>query len=150
MKLTWKLTFLLVILRISFIFAKRYSLKWCVLNLHMIFGGLGVASLLSDYFLLGGESALCLTHSQSLISMFASIILRNFSSVSSALSVTLFVGSSTPDIIRHNLREYCFNLSTFIFSNSLVFVAIKLQDYASRSICSRLVTRLISLSILLS
>ena len=97
-----------------------------------------------------GESALCLTHSQSLISMFASIILRTFSSVSSALSAALFVGSSTPDIIRHNLREYCFNLSTCIFSNSLVFVAIKLQDYASRSICSRLATRLINLSILLS
>ena len=94
-----------------------------------------------------GESALCLTHSQSLISMFASIILWTFSSVSSALSV---VGSSTPDITRHNLREYCFNLSTCIFSNSLVFVAIKLQDYASRSICSRLATRLINLSILLS
>ena len=44
----------------------------------------------------------------------------------------------------------CFNLSTSIFSYLLVFVAIKLQDCASCSICSRLITRLVNLSILLS
>ena len=41
-------------------------------------------------------------------------------------------------------------LSTSIFSSSLVFVPIKLQDCASRSICSRLITHLVNLSILLS
>ena len=51
-----KLTFLLVIWRISFFFAKRYSLKRCVLNLHMIFGGLGVDLFLSDDFFIRGES----------------------------------------------------------------------------------------------
>ena len=84
------------------------------------------------------------------MSRFVSIILQTFSSVASALSVDLFGGSSTPDITRHDLREYCFNLSTSIFDNLLVFVAIKLQDCASRSICTSLVTRLVNLSILLS
>ena len=84
------------------------------------------------------------------MSKFVSIILQTFSSVSSALSVVLFRSSSTPDITWHDLREYCFNLSTSIFSNSLVFVATKLKDCVSRSICSRLVTRLVNLSILLS
>ena len=37
-----------------------------------------------------------------------------------------------------------------MFSNSLVLVAIKLQECASRSICSRLVTCLVNLSNLLS
>ena len=77
-------------------------------------------------------------------------VLWTFSSVSSVHLVALFGGSSTPDITWHNLQEYCFSLSTSRFSNSLVFVAIKLQDCALHSICSRLVTRLVNLSNLLS
>ena len=51
----------------------------------------------------------------------------------------------------HGLCKYCLNLSTSIFSYLLVFVAIKSQDCASScSICSRLITRLVNLSILLS
>ena len=89
-----------------------------------------------------------LSKSSLLMSRVRSIILWTFSSVSSALSLALFGGSSTPDITRFDLGEFCFNLYTSIFSNLFVFVAIKLQDYALCRICSRLVTHLVNLSIL--
>ena len=87
-----------------------------------------------------------LSKSSLLMSTFVSVILQTFSSVSSTFLVTLLAGSSTPDITRHDLREHCLSLSTSVFSCSLGFVAVKLQDCASCSICSRLVKMPIFLS----
>ena len=47
-------------------------------------------------------------------------------SVSSAFSLVLFRGNSTPEIIKHDLLEYYFNLSISSFNKSLVFVAMRL------------------------
>ena len=104
-RLTWKLTFFISDIKSILLSCERYSLKRCVLNLHMVFGALRVAFFCLMTFYQGGVCALCLTHSQSRLCL----CLGTFSSVSSPLSLEFFGGSSTPDITRHDLREYCFN-----------------------------------------
>ena len=47
-------------------------------------------------------------------------------SVSSAFSLVLFRGNSTPEMTKHDLVEYFFNLSISSFNKSLMFVAMRL------------------------
>ena len=57
--------------------------------------------------------------------------------------LTCFRGNSTPEITKHDLLEYCLNLSSSSFNKSLVFVLMMFWDCVSRSVDPKYSTRLV-------
>ena len=107
---------------------KIFSETVCVLNLHMIFRGLGVAFFCLMTFYQGGVCAFCLTHSQSLV----------YGYFNNSTNFFLCFLTTFGSLVRWQFYNAYHKARPARISNLLAFVAIELLDCASRSICSRL------------